>query len=297
MMAAMDSALAQRRNIAITFAGGGNRAFFQLGLMHRWADRLLPRTAAVAACSAGACVAMLVLSGRETQTRAFWRARRAHVRRNFDLLEVLAGRSPIPHAPIYRDTVLCICAESGLERIRAAPFPVLVLTAALPRALPASLSALLGFGAYNVEKRLRREMIHPSLGRHLGFRPYLVDARSCETPEELADLVLASSSSPPFTPVGSFRGRRLLDGGMIDNVPASAAEAVDAVRRNLVLLTRPYPRNVLGDHGERLYVAPSEPVPVERWDYTRPDLLDATIDMGEREAELHETALRRFLAC
>jgi predicted acylesterase/phospholipase RssA len=297
MMATVDRASAQRRNIAITFAGGGNRAFFQLGLMHRWAERLLPRTAAVAACSAGACVATLVLSGRETQTRAFWRARRAHLRRNFNLLEVLAGRSPIPHAPIYRDTLLCICAEGGLERIREAPFPVLVLTAVLPRALPASVSVLLGFGAYNVEKRLRKEMIHPSLGRRIGFRPYLVDARSCETPEELADLVLASSSSPPFTPVGTFRGKRLLDGGMIDNVPASAAEGVEAVRRNLVLLTRPYPRNVLGGHGERLYVAPSEPVPIERWDYTRPDLLDATIDMGEREAELHEPALRRFLAC
>jgi predicted acylesterase/phospholipase RssA len=287
----------ERRNIAITFAGGGNRAFYQLGLMHRWEDRILPRTAAVAACSAGACVAMLVLSGRETQTRAFWRARRAHLRRNFDLFELLAGRSPIPHAPIYRDTLLCICAEGGLERIRAAPFPVLVLTAALPRMLPTSVSVLLGFGAYNVEKRLRREMIHPSLGRRIGFRPYVVDARSCETPEELADLVLASSSSPPFTPVGAFRGQRLLDGGMIDNVPASAAEAVNTVRRNLILLTRPYPRNVLGDRGERLYVAPSEPVPVERWDYTRPDLVDATIDMGEREADLHEAALRRFLAC
>ena len=27
------------------FAGGGNRAFYQLGLMNRWGERLLPRTA------------------------------------------------------------------------------------------------------------------------------------------------------------------------------------------------------------------------------------------------------------
>jgi predicted acylesterase/phospholipase RssA len=45
------------RDIALTFAGGGNRAFYQLGLLNAWQETLLPRTAVVAACSAGACVA------------------------------------------------------------------------------------------------------------------------------------------------------------------------------------------------------------------------------------------------
>ena len=87
---------------------------------------------------------------------------------------------------------------------------------------------------------------------------------------------------------------------MVDNVPASVPERVAGIRANLVLLTRPYPRNVLGEQsgeaGPRLYVAPSQDVPVERWDYTRPDLVDATIAMGEREADDHESALRRLLA-
>jgi hypothetical protein len=39
----------ERRNIALTLAGGGNRAFFQLGLLHRWSERLLPRLGAIAA--------------------------------------------------------------------------------------------------------------------------------------------------------------------------------------------------------------------------------------------------------
>jgi hypothetical protein len=45
----------------------------------------------------------------------------------------------------------------------------------------------------------------------------------------------------------------------------------------------------------RYYLAPSEPVPIERWDYTQPDRLGATIDMGEREASLHSPALLGFL--
>jgi len=53
---------------------------------------------------------------------------------------------------------------------------------------------------------------------------------------------------------------------------------------------------VLGAQGRRFYLAPTRPVPIERWDYTRPDLLDDTIAMGEREAEHFRSALEAFLA-
>ncbi len=227
------------RDVAITFAGGGNRAFYQLGLLHQWGPRLRPRIAAIAACSAGACVATMWLSGRETQTRRFWRARRDGVDRNFQWSRLLRGQRPTPHGPIYRDTLLCAFAEDGLQRIRDVPFPILVVTAAPPPLLPASVGALLGFSAYNLEKRLRRDFVHPVLSQRLGFSPHVVDARRCSTAEELADLIIASSATPPFTTMGRFRGRRLLDGGLVDNAPASAAERVAGVRRNLVLLTGP----------------------------------------------------------
>ena len=285
-----------RRNIAVTFAGGGNRAFYQLGLLHAWEDRLRPRIATIASVSAGACVATLWLSGRERITRDFWRARRDGVTKNFAWGRLLRGRRPTPHAPIYRDTLLCAYSDGGLERIKQAPFPVLVLTASFPRAVPGAVGALLGFGAYNLEKRVNDAMIHPTLSKKLGFRPLLVDARSCRTPDELADLVIASSSTPPFTPIGRFRGTRLLDGSLVDNVPASAAETDPKVLGNLVLLTRPYPRNVLGPKGTRLYIAPSKPVPIERWDYTQPALLDDTIAMGETEAPMHRPQLDTLLA-
>lgn len=285
-----------RRNIGLTFAGGGNRAFYQLGLLHQWADRLLPRIAAVSACSAGAAVVTLFLAERERITRDFWRARRRHVTKNVDLTRLLRGQGVVPHGRIYRDTLLCAYAEGGLQRVREQPFPVLVVTAEVPRVLTSSAAALLGFSAYNLEKRVRRKMIHPTLSRRLGFRPHIVDARTCETPDELADLVIASSSTPPFTPVGRFRGRRLLDGGLIDNVPASATEQAEGVDYNVVLMTRPYPADVIGRQGNRLYIAPVTAPPIEPWDYTDPDRLDRTIEQGEREAETHLPALTALLS-
>ena len=218
------------------------------------------------------------------------------VSKNFEWGRVLKGQAPTPHGPIYRDTLLCAFSDGGLERIHEAPFPIWVLTAAFPRAVPAAAGAMLGFSAYNLEKKLEPARVHPQLPRKLGFRPKLVDARDCTSPDELADLIIASSSTPPFTPVGRFRGERLLDGSLVDNVPADAAERGRDIRGNLVLLTRPYPSKALGIHGTRTYVAPTKPVPIERWDYTQPELLDQTIEMGETEAAVHRPLLDQLLA-
>jgi predicted acylesterase/phospholipase RssA len=109
------------------------------------------------------------------------------------------------------------------------------------------------------------------------------------------DLVLASSATPPFTPIGRHGGRPLLDGGLVDNAPAFVAEDTPGVRRHLVLLTRPYPEGSVGHKGNRWYLCPSEPVPISRWEYTRPDLIEATIALGDRDAALHDRSLREFL--
>jgi hypothetical protein len=283
-------------DLGLTLAGGGNRAFWQIGILERWWDQLSPRLGAVAACSAGASTAVTWLSGRHLVTHQYWLGRRRHVTRNFQWEGLLPGRRLTPHEPIYRDTLRHALEDGGLERIRALPFPVLILTAALPPWLPGPMATVVGMTAYSIERELNRGKLHPGSGRRLGFRPVVVDARSCETPDDLVDLVLASSATPPFTGIGRYRGKRLLDGGMVDNAPAFAAEAVPGIRRNLVLLTRPYPPGSIGWRGSRLYLGPTEPVPISRWDYTRLERVEATLALGRKDAELHASDILQFLA-
>lgn len=283
------------RDLALTLAGGGNRAFYQFGLLERWHAALLPRTAAIVACSAGASVAVMFLSGREPEARAVWEVRTRGVTKNVDFTRALRGERIAPHGEVFREIMLTLGRDGGLERVRALPVPFLVLASAFPRALPAPVAVVVGISAYQLEKALRPATLHPTFGRAVGFRPAVFDARDCETPEELADLVLASSATPPFTPVGRFRHQRLLDGGMVDNAPAFVADTLPGVRRTLVLLTRPYPPGVLGPRGRRMYVAPRVPVPIERWDYTRPHLLQDTIEQGRREADAHWPAVEAWL--
>jgi predicted patatin/cPLA2 family phospholipase len=284
------------RSLGLTLAGGGNRAFWQLGMLERWWPALAPRLASVAACSAGASMAVTWLSGRQAATHDYWLRRRSHVTRNFEWGRLLTGRRPTPHEPIYRDTLRHALAEGGLERIQGLPFPVLILTASFPRWVPVPLATAAGMTAYSLERQLRMGKLHPRGGQLIGFRPVVVDARTCHEPEDLVDLVLASSATPPFTAIGRHRGRRLLDGGMVDNAPAFVAEQVAGVGRNLVLLTRPYPDASVGWKGSRLYLCPTEPMPINRWDYTSIDRVDATIELGRLDAERHAGEIVRLLS-
>ncbi len=283
------------RDLGLTLAGGGSRSFYQVGLLDRWGAQLRPRLAAVAGVSAGACTAAVWLAGRTEATREYWHWRRRDVHSNFEWQRLLRGERPTPQGPVYRDSMVHAFREGGLEALRACEIPMLVVAAVPPRRLHALASMLVGYGAYMAEKQLRPAMVHPSAGRRLGFVPRVFDARLCESPEEVADLILASSATPPFTPFGQFRGERFLDGGMVDNVPAFATEQVAGVVRNLVLLTRPYPPQSLGAQAHRLYIAPSGRTPVSCWDYTSSERVEATLAMGRAEAGMHEGALRRFL--
>ena len=282
------------RDLALTFAGGGNRAFYQLGMLREWGDWLLPRTAGVAACSAGAYVFLLYLAQRWEASWDFWLEARAGTTKNLRLANVFRGQPLAPHGRVYRATTMHMLDEGGLERIQAAPFPIWVLASALPWYLPGPLAVSVGLLAYQVEKALYPTRIHPRFGRALGFRPVAIDARSCRTRGELADLVMASSATPPFTPVVTINGEPLLDGGLVDNAPAFLGDDVPGATRNLVFLTRAYPG---AQHrvGRRLYLSPTHPVPTHRWDYTRPHLLAETIEQGVREAGVHRPAVEEFL--
>ena len=284
------------RDLVLTFAGGGNRSFYQLGLLNEWHELLLPRTTAIAACSAGACVITTFLSGRKEIARDYWMRRARGITRNFDWSRMLRGERPTPQGPIYRDTLLVTFEGGGLERIREQPFPIYVLASRFPWLMPRMVSVALGIGLYSLERSVRRAP-HPVSPRWLGFAPIAIDARECETPEELAALILASSATPPFTPLGAFRGHTLLDGGMIDNAPAFLAEErhPDA-RHSIVLMSRPYHADVMGVQGSRLYIAPTRPTPIGRWDYTQPQLLDDTVAMGAREAGTHRALLDAYLS-
>ncbi len=277
----------------VVFAGGGNRCWWQAGWWDTVAPELGLRPRVIAGISAGAATACMIYTYESRQVMDYYRGVLAGNKRNVNWRNLLGNQRVFPHYGIYRAALLSILGDGRLERLQAAP-EIRIGVAHIPRWCGPRLAVMAGLLAYNIDKHLLKTL-HPRLGRTLGFHPEFVRAQDCATPEQLADLLLQSSCTPPFTPVLRRDGRAVLDGGLVDNVPVDALDATPG--DVLVLMTRLYPRPrrfVMEWNGQRrLYLQPSRRVPISSWDYTRPEGMTLAYDLGRRDGE---TFLREWTA-
>ncbi|MDR5812038.1 patatin-like phospholipase family protein [Caballeronia sp. LZ033] len=268
----------------VVFAGGGNRCWWQAGFWDVIRPELNLKPRIIAGISAGAATACMLYTNESRRVMAYY----VHVlrdnTRNAYWGNLLRGESVFPHYRIYRQALLDIFADRFAE-LRHAP-EIRIGVSHLPRWLGARSAVAAGLIAYNIEKYLRKTL-HPTLGQTLGFHPEFVKAQDCATVEDLADLILQSSSTPPFTPILRRQGRPVLDGGMVDNVPVSALDALPGLV--LVMVTRLYPRErmFVVPHGaqRRIYIQPSRKVPISSWDYTSPSQMQHAYDLGRADAD------------
>ncbi|MEO8603779.1 MAG: patatin-like phospholipase family protein [bacterium] len=272
----------------VVFAGGGCRCVWQVGFWRSAAPEIGLAPRLVSAVSAGAAMACAIFSDSIDDMVADFAARTAANRHNVYPLNVLRHAPLFPHAGIYRDTMLNNLDAARLARLHAGP-DIRVLVARVPPWLGPRSGVLVALLAYQTEQLLRRGL-HGELGRQAGFTPEVISVRACRTPEDLADLILQSSCTPPFTPVLRRAGRPVLDGGLVDSVPV---QSVSESRRALVLLSKRHPPASLPSVPGRDYVQPSEPIPIHKWDYTSPTRFQATYDLGRRDGERFARAFRR----
>ncbi|HSD41350.1 MAG TPA: patatin-like phospholipase family protein [Burkholderiales bacterium] len=266
------------RNVnCVVFSGGGNRCVWQAGFWSEAAPHLGLAPARIAAASAGAAMACVLFAGRFEHALAHFKAATAANRRNVYPANALRGRRVFPHWAMYRQALLEAIDDDALARLHRGPDIVVPITRK-----PAWLGVRSAFAVAGLADALEHAVApspHPHFARRLGFRAEYARVRDCATPEALADLVLASSCTPPLTPRLAYGGRPALDGGIADNVPVEAA----GEGPTLVLLSRRFRQ--LPAHAARLYVQPSQSVPVASWDYTDPDGLQAAFDLGRRDGE------------
>ncbi|WP_296661858.1 patatin-like phospholipase family protein [Paraburkholderia sp.] len=268
----------------VVFAGGGNRCWWQAGFWDVVQPELNIRPRVIAGISAGAATACMLYTREADWVMRYYEHALRHNTRNAYWGNLLRGESVFPHYRIYRQALLDIYGEH-FSNLKNAP-EIRIGVSHMPRWLGARSAVAAGLIAYNIEKYVRKTL-HPTLGRKLGFHPEFVTAQACESVEDLADLILQSSCTPPFTPVLRRNGRPVLDGGMVDNVPVDALDAAPGTV--LVMVTRLYPRPQMFvvSHGvqQRVYVQPSAKVPISSWDYTSPRQMQHAYDLGRFDGE------------
>jgi hypothetical protein len=262
---------------AISFAGGGNRCYWQGGFFEALSERFDLKPELAVGASAGGFAGIYSLLGLGARVRASVLSTCGPHRRNFDLASWRRGGALCPVGPLYRALIEDVLDAAALKALKARVDFRLAVTRLPPR-LPPLLGAALGIGAYQLEKHLFAP-VHPRFGAKLGFRPEFIAVRDMAGPAALADALMASSCVPPFMPVLQIDGAAAFDGGLVDNVPVAPLVAVEAAGgRSLVLLTRVYRR--LPEIPGRTYVQPSRRIGVKQFDLTNPDGIRAAYELG-----------------
>jgi predicted acylesterase/phospholipase RssA len=274
--------------LSVVLAGGGLKTFWGMGVLRTLEETLsLPTITDWAGTSAGAVMALVKVSERVEESYRFTLEVTAANRRNVYLRHVLAGASPFPHDAITRKILRFILADGGFARIRHGP-PVHILMSYLEPGRPFLRTGLMALRDFELRSRVGRYHgpSRPSAG--LGAR--IVRSIDAMDPEQLIDWILMASSTPPVIPMIHRGGRRYLDGALIDNVPVRALPEPAHRGRILALLSGPYkvPRRwlQLPEGGRILYLAPAGDLPVQTWDFSSPEGIRATYELGQREGRV-----------
>jgi predicted acylesterase/phospholipase RssA len=275
---------------AVVFAGGGNRCYWQGGFYEAAAPRLDLAPKLVVGASAGAFAAIYSLLGSGAEVRARVYSGAGPHLKNFDVAAWRRGEPLCPVGPMYSALLALTFDQAALARLNTITDLRIAVTR-LPRGMPPLAGALLGIGAYQLEKHLLHP-VHPRLGRALGFRPEFIAAREISDISEMHAVLLASSGVPPFIPVTLVKGLPAFDGGLVDNVPVEPLAPLEAARgRTLVLLTRVY--KDVPDVAGRVYVQPSEKIGLSQFDITNPEGIRAAYELGLRDGRAFAASLGR----
>ena len=275
---------------AVVFAGGGNRCYWQGGFYEAAAARLGLAPKLVVGASAGAFAAAYSLLGIGPDARGrVYEGCGPHLK-NFDVAAWRRGEPLCPVGPLYNELLTQTIDDAALARLNAITDLRIAVTR-MPRGVPPLIGAMLGIGAYQLEKQLLHP-VHPRFGRALGFRAEFIPVRTLGRAREMHGVLMASSGVPPFMPVTLVNGMPAFDGGLVDNVPVEPLTPIESAGgRTLVLLTRLY-ENIPAVAG-RSYVQPSRKIDLSQFDITNPVGIRAAYELGVRDGNAFAASLGR----
>jgi predicted acylesterase/phospholipase RssA len=266
----------------IVFAGGGNRCWWQAGLVEALSQHACWQAKRLVGVSAGAGIATAFATGRIQNSLLNAIKRFDATPRNIEWGNLLKGKRPFVLPNIYPDWIASFLDAADLAKLKRQQLKVEVaITRPIPY-LPLTLSTLVALALYSSEKYWLKGF-HARLPHTLGFRAQYLDLTRSADLSEARTLLLASGAAVPITPMHQVQGRAALDGGFYDSVPLPLDRAEDA--NTLVLLTRHRPDlpQIFMQH-LRVYLQPSKAVAAINMDCTSGTNVRLTYDQGQQEA-------------
>ena len=262
------------------FAGGGSRCFWQLGFWEGAKEAGLDLQSSVkfaGSTSAGCAMATAAVLDRSHYALTLFKDFTAQNPRNihWNNISPFKQGTLLPHARMYREALKELIGPDDLERLKKTSIHFLM--SGYPKWLGGTIGATTALCIYSLEKTLRKDPIHPRWPAKAGFKPLIGRATDCHTLQDYISMVLAASCIPPILPEGRFGGRKVLDGGLIENIPVRLADKEPG--ETLVLLSRKYECE-LPSTKRVTWVQPSEQIKIDKFDYANPDGLQETFELG-----------------
>lgn len=267
----------------LAFAGGGNRCWWQGGLIAHLLERGWALPQQLVGTSAGAAVAAACMSA---GPRAAFQACRELYDGNDRLfnwrgLARLKLQFALQH--IYPAWLESFVSSEHFEAIKRSGRQLRVAVTQPARALGLSGSLLAGSLAYLLDKKLAHS-IHPRLPKWLGLKQAFFDLHQCADASQARTLLQAAAAAAPFMHSQRVKGQWAFDGGYTDNAPIPPQTEREK-SKTLVLLTRHYPAlpATFAWRG-RNYWQPSRPVPVSTWDCRPTTQVRDALELGLTDA-------------
>lgn len=268
----------------LAFAGGGNRCWWQAGLLTQLQVHGARLPASLVGTSAGAAIAASFLTGSTaTALQACQRLYAANAQL-FDWRGLTRFQLNFAHQTVYPAWLTAFVHEGNFKALQSASSRLRVAVTRPARGLGLAGSVAAGTLAYLLDKKLFHN-IHPALPRFMGLKQAFFDLQDCTTAKEAQITLQAAAAAPPFMSGVLLQGGWAFDGGYTDNAPIPPQTAGEKAS-TLVLLTRHYPDkpSLFEVHG-RTYWQPSRKVPVSTWDCRPSTAVDDAFALGKEDAK------------
>ncbi len=295
------SRLVSPMEVSLGFAGGGCKAFYGLGVgfkLREWGVRIKE----ISGVSAGAAMALCVVSESEEESVQYFEAITARNPSNFSLSNLWKGDRAFPHEQMYRRGVRF---GLRLDKIRSTGTKIYIHTV---RAYPKEKSLKNRFRMARLISETARCFVLDDRDRtegKPGFRTAEiikkwnmqdVDFTEKDFANEtlVEQFVMNSSCIPPILDLQSVDNEYYFDGGLTNNL------VLEKFDPNAKIIGVYYePSTIFGKSEalikKSLLLKPSTKLPITSFDYTNPEGIRKCYELGKADTEARKEEILNYI--
>jgi predicted acylesterase/phospholipase RssA len=212
----------------LVLAGGGNRCWWQAGLISALTNKGWKLPPNIVATSAGAGIAAAFLTTGVEYALAACKKLYAENNQIFHLKALAQLKLKFAHQQIYPAWLDSFMGDAEYAALQLTKNRLLVAVTHPAPWLGLTGSLILGSIAYLLDKNIAHS-IHPTIPRHWSLSQTFYKLNDCQTAKEARLLLAASAAAAPFMKAQKVAGRWGLDGGYTDNAPFHGIALADDV--------------------------------------------------------------------